>query len=340
MPAEPRRDRVITVVLTYNRKALLAQCLEAVARQTRPCDAIFVVDNASTDSTAAFVKEHWADKVSLFRLPVNIGAAGGFNASLRIAFQHEADFIWMMDDDVIPDDDCLEGLLAADRALKERGVSRAFLVPTAWTPEGHTTNVPEIDRRHNDLAYENWTALLDLNLVPVTRATFVGILLPRETVARHGLPIADMFMWGDDTEYTVRITKAAPGFIAGRSKVCHIRALSGSLSILTENDPVRVRYHKLHIRNLFYTAYRHHGKRAALGFIKRRLKTIAKLVRLGHGRKALLILTGLIDGFRFNPAIERAEEVQDHLRPVPLTDEPARAAEAAGRPAALPQRPA
>jgi hypothetical protein len=75
----------------------------------------------------------------------------------------------------------------------------------------------------------------------------------------------------------------------------------------SENDPVRVRYHRLHVRNLFYTAYRHHGKRNALGFIKRRLKTIAKLAWLGHGHKALLILMGLLDGFRFNPAVDSAD---------------------------------
>jgi len=308
MRAQPNHVRVIAVVLTYNRKTLLARCLAALLRQTRPCDAIFVVDNASTDATAAFVKEQWGDKVSLFRLPVNVGAAGGYNAGLKIAYQREADFIWAMDDDVIPEDDCLEELLAGDRALKNRGIERAFLVPTAWTPEGLSTNVPEVDRRHNAAAYENWTSLLDLNLVPVTRATFAGILLPRETIAEFGFPIADMFMWGDDTEYTVRVTKTKPGFIVGRCKVCHVRALSGSLSILTENDPVRVRYHRLHVRNLFYTAYRHHGRLAALGFIKRRLKTIAKLAWLGQGKKAWLILVGLLEGFRFNPAVESADD--------------------------------
>jgi GT2 family glycosyltransferase len=336
MSSQTRNARVIAVVLTYNRKSLLAQCLEALSRQTRPCDEIFVIDNASTDSTAEFVEEQWPGKVSLFRLPANIGAAGGFNAGLKIAYQHEPDFIWLMDDDVIPEENCLEGLLEADRALQARGVERAFLVPTAWTPEGLATNVPEIDRRHNLLAYENWFSLLDVNLVPVTRATFVGILLPRETVSQYGLPIADMFIWGDDTEYTVRISKKTPGYIVGTCKVCHLRALSGSLSILTENDPVRIRYHKLHVRNLFYTAYRHHGKRAALGFIKRRLQTIVKLARLGHGRKALLILSGLLDGFRFNPVVESAEPNQVGSRSASPAEAP-RADQSTAPPAALHQ---
>ena len=302
MSAQARHDRVIAVVLTYNRKTLLAQCLEALSRQTRPCDAIFVIDNASTDSTAAFVKEQWADKVSLFRLSGEYRSRGGFNAGLRIAYQHEADFIWMMDDDVIPDEDCLEGLLAGDRALEDRGVERAFLVPTAWTPEGTRTNVPEIDRRHNDLAYENWTSLLDVNLVPVTRATFVGILLPRETVARYGLPIADMFMWGDDTEYTVRISKTMPGFIVGPKQ-----GLPHSCAERVPEHPDRERSGSGSLPQAAHPEPVLHGIPASRKTRRPRLHQAApeddrEAHRLGHGRKALLILTGLVDGFRFNPA--------------------------------------
>jgi len=42
---------VIAVVVTHNRKKLLAECLSALARQSRPPDRVVVVDNASTDGT-------------------------------------------------------------------------------------------------------------------------------------------------------------------------------------------------------------------------------------------------------------------------------------------------
>ena len=43
--------RVAAVVVTYNRKELLMECLEALLRQTRPLQAIYIIDNASTDGT-------------------------------------------------------------------------------------------------------------------------------------------------------------------------------------------------------------------------------------------------------------------------------------------------
>ena len=46
-------ERVAAVVVTYNRKELLAQCIEALlGQQNAVCD-ILIVDNASTDGTGA-----------------------------------------------------------------------------------------------------------------------------------------------------------------------------------------------------------------------------------------------------------------------------------------------
>ena len=43
--------KVSAVVVTFNRKELLIECLEALRRQTRPLDALYIIDNASTDGT-------------------------------------------------------------------------------------------------------------------------------------------------------------------------------------------------------------------------------------------------------------------------------------------------
>ena len=42
---------ITTVIVTYNRKALLARCLTAVAGQSRKPENILIIDNASTDGT-------------------------------------------------------------------------------------------------------------------------------------------------------------------------------------------------------------------------------------------------------------------------------------------------
>ena len=106
---------VCAVVVTYNRLAMLKDCIDALERQTVPCD-ILVIDNASTDGTAEFL-EASAD-IFHIRMKENTGGAGGFNTGMREAVKRGYRYVWIMDDDTIPYPDALEKLLEADRILR------------------------------------------------------------------------------------------------------------------------------------------------------------------------------------------------------------------------------
>jgi cellulose synthase/poly-beta-1,6-N-acetylglucosamine synthase-like glycosyltransferase len=73
---------VYAVVLTFNRRDLLRQCLGAITGQTVACDAVIVVDNGSCDGTAEMVRKEFGS-VELCRVRNNIGAAGGFSLGIR-----------------------------------------------------------------------------------------------------------------------------------------------------------------------------------------------------------------------------------------------------------------
>ena len=227
------------VVVTWNRRLLLEQCLQALMSQTRACNRVLVVDNASDDGTAERLAA-WGDRITVLRLDRNTGGAGGFNAGVRAAVQGGADRVWLMDDDVLPDPQALERLLAAEQALAARGVEAAFVCSTVRTPQGALTNVAEVDGRLNDLGYAAWGEHLDLGLMATRQATFVSLLASRDQVLAHGLPLAPMFIWGDDTEYTLRLSKDRPGFVVGDSRAVHVRAAPGALSLAHETEPGRI----------------------------------------------------------------------------------------------------
>lgn len=78
-------ERVCAVIVTYNRKALLRECLKAVLSQTRPPDHVLVVDNASTDGTPEMLQEEFP-QVEVLRLPETRAGPGvprGNEAGLR-----------------------------------------------------------------------------------------------------------------------------------------------------------------------------------------------------------------------------------------------------------------
>lgn len=299
---------VCAVVLTYNRRPLLERCLDALLVQTRPCDRIMVIDNGSTDDTAAALADRWADRIDYVGLPRNIGAAGGFTAAMRAAHETEADFTWLMDDDVIPDADALEHLLRGDAALAVQGVTPSYLISRARANSGELTDVPDVDRRPNRIGFPNWAMLLDRGLVPTRGATFVSILIPRATVERHGFPLPDMYMWGEDREYTVRISRDRPGFLVGGSTVLHARATEGQLDIRTEINPERIRYHYFMVRNTTFTTLRYERKRQLVYLLARQARLAGSMLRRGRWYGATLILRGVAQGFLFHPAAPAAPQ--------------------------------
>jgi dTDP-4-dehydrorhamnose reductase len=298
--------KVIAVVLTYNRKDLLKKCLSAVYAQSRKCDSVIVIDNASTDGTEQMLLAGDFPNLKTYTLSHNIGASGGFSAGFRVAYQDGADFVWMMDDDVIPDPDALERLLDADAVLERKEVAHAFLLSTAFTEEGLVTNTPSLDQRLNKIDYQNWPALLEHSLVPLCRATFVSILVPRYTLTEHGIPIASMFIWGEDSEYTLRVSQSRPGFLVGNSKVQHLRQKSGAINIVTEDSPTRIKYHRHYIRNEVFVLRKYYRSRRLVLFVLRHVSMMIKLLLKGEVNKAQIVSRGLTESMFYAPVQEPA----------------------------------
>jgi dTDP-4-dehydrorhamnose reductase len=272
--------------------------------QTRRADRILVVDNCSTDDTLEVLAGFAPEGVEVQSLRHNVGAAGGFHEAMRLGYETGADLVWVMDDDVIAAPDALAELMHAFEVLEAREVEAPFVVSCAQDPAGVLTNVPDVDHRRNALSYENWPHLLEHGLVPVSRSTFVSALFRRTTLERYGLPIAAMFIWGEDTEYTKRVTRDAPGYMVGRSHVEHVRAVPGVLDIRTESDPVRIGWHRLQIRNRMYTDRRYQGRREALRYAVRMGRLALSLLKSGQALKARTVIQGVLMGFTFNPDVQ------------------------------------
>lgn len=184
-------DKVIAVVVTYNRNELLKRCIDALRHQTRKVDKILVINNGSTDQT-----EDWLRRQSDvdFITQKNVGGAGGFFTGIKTGFEQSFSWIWLMDDDGYPKDDALELLLEGnDEQLCLRNCSvinekdkKSFVWKT-----GKYKSIDEVQ----DPVIKN------------VSHPFNGTLIHRKIIERVGFPNANLFLWGDETEYYYRITR-------------------------------------------------------------------------------------------------------------------------------------
>lgn len=115
-------NKILAVVVTYNRLELLKRCIKGLQSQTLKDFDILIVNNGSTDGT-----KEWIDSLSKEILRIhqgNLGGAGGFYAGQKYGYDNGYEWIWMMDDDGVPDSNQLSELLkVAERYDKKNNRS-------------------------------------------------------------------------------------------------------------------------------------------------------------------------------------------------------------------------
>lgn len=220
MTAPQTHERVAVVIVTFNRAHLLRGCLDGLAAQTRPADAVFVVDNASTDETPDVIADRADLPVHAIRLTENTGGAGGFHTGVKAAYDAGYDRIWLMDDDVVAQPGCLAQLLqhggpaamvvrqGPDGRLVEKAATRFDLVnPFAIMPK-----TASVDSDYATRAEMPAT-------VPLENVAFEGFIVHRDVVAAAGLPDPTYFIFYDDCDWAIRIRRAGFAILAVRDAV-------------------------------------------------------------------------------------------------------------------------
>jgi GT2 family glycosyltransferase len=223
------QERVVAVVVTHDRRELLVEALDAIREQSRPPEAVIVIDNASRDGTADLVRDRYPD-VTLRAVAENLGGAGGFALGIACALELGAALIWLMDDDTVPHADALAELVSARQRYD--GAAPALVASrVVWTDgREHPMNTPRpkpMVRRDEVAAAER------SGCVPIRSASFVSVLVDADACVQRGLPIADYFLWNDDFEFTTRLLRNRFGLLCPSSVVVHKTRTFGS----TDADP-------------------------------------------------------------------------------------------------------
>lgn len=216
------QPEVAAVVVTYNRLELLERVLDALESQTYPVGRVYVIDNASTDGTSEYLaSRRWKRPASVITARVNTGGAGGFTRGIEAAAAGGADMFWLMDDDTLPHPDALEKLVEAyARSTGMRGKAPSFACSQVLWSDGSLCEM------NNPEPTWDWSRPLAAGgtWLDVQSCSFVSCLVSREAVRSVGLPYREYFIWYDDAEYTLRLSKWSPGVFVPESRVTHLLA--------------------------------------------------------------------------------------------------------------------
>ncbi|HVE67605.1 MAG TPA: glycosyltransferase [Solirubrobacteraceae bacterium] len=291
---------VVAVVVTFDRRAMLLECLDALAAQTAPLDDVIVVDNASDDGTAAALEGR---PVTYLRLRRNGGAAEGEHYGMAEALARRPEWVWLMDDDCAPDPDALERLLASPRAQAPDTVALAPVAVSAGR-EPLPLDRGRIRRRWG-FAPLSATPPPHGADVEIDFSTFVGPLVRGDAARRAGLPLRRAFIRNEDVEYFARLRRRGRAWMVRGATIVHRAprpftdaSLRGRAREYARPDPFDAQWKHLYaLRNLVWAGRRHGfltGPRAAayvavqalrrLLFAQRRVRAAWLTVLVGvHG---------------------------------------------------------
>lgn len=201
-PQQTSRPLLSICILTYNRSALLANCIESLAQAARGYwDKIEVIvsDNASTDGTQQTMAELSRKyPIRYFRNATNIGADRNVFAG---AARASADYVWVFSDD---DEFCANAILEILPYI-ERGFDLVIANFSIWSRDMKTLTNPGY------LSYVSQLEFKDPNLVLCTFGThlaFISGMVMRKSLlfsapeplytpfVRYGLPHAYSICYG------------------------------------------------------------------------------------------------------------------------------------------------
>lgn len=221
---------ITVVTVTYGERwPHLMQVIPAVFQQGL-VERLIIVDNASAYDVAVKIRSFfpkYLDQIKVLTQKENLGSAGGFSIGIREAYSLDAGFVYLIDDDNLPEHQAILVLYQHWSIVKDekpmallsfRYQNLPNLQRAAYGQEVHyfhdkpnsflgfsISNALQ-KRRSRTIHKSNPTNEL-IPIVNILQAPYGGLFLPRATIKQIGFPNEQLYLYADDTEYSYRIIK-------------------------------------------------------------------------------------------------------------------------------------
>jgi len=251
--AQEDLPKVGIVILNWNGKAVSSECLDSLKKTKYPNLEIYLVDNASTDGSQKHFKTNYP-WVILIENGENLGFTGGNNKGIREALKRGANYILLLNNDTIVAPDFLNELVKAGQKRGDVGILCPKIYyydypDMLWYAGGNISlfrGIPKHfgfqkkDNRKYDQEYE------------VNFITGCAFLIKREVIEKIGLLDENLFIYSEDSDWSLRALKAGyKGLYVPSSKIWHKEGIDSKKN---RGNDFRM---YLGTRNIMYVMYKH-----------------------------------------------------------------------------------
>ena len=196
--------QVFVIIVTYKGQRWYDQCFGSLRQSTIPVRTI-VVDNASNDGTAEFIKENYPE-IHLIESKENLGFGKANNIAMRYALDQGCDYVFLLNQDAWVEPDTLEKLVDIHQRHPEYGLLGPVQVNAERTKvlDGVIRFLVNPDNVNVDMFSDMMMGTVD-EVYPVAEINAAAWLLPRKTLETVGGFDPLFLHYGEDWNYLSRV---------------------------------------------------------------------------------------------------------------------------------------
>ena len=112
--------KIYVIIVTYNGSKWIEKCLSSVFKTSIQVDVI-IIDNLSTDNTVNIIEEKFSE-VTLIKSEKNLGFGKANNLGIKLALEHAADYVFLLNQDAWIEKDTIEKLVEVNQKHPEFGI--------------------------------------------------------------------------------------------------------------------------------------------------------------------------------------------------------------------------
>jgi GT2 family glycosyltransferase len=217
--------KIFIIVLNYNGKDVIKNCLASVFKIDYPDFEVVVVDNNSSDGSLEYAKNNFS-KANFIKNEANLGFSVGNNVGIRFALERMADYVLLLNNDTEVEKDFLSKLVGAAERDEKIGIASPVIFSGSnrqiWFSGG------SISWLRMKTMHEKRATTADL--YETLFITGCAMLVKAAVFKEVGLLDEDYFLYWEDVDFSVRAERAGfKNIVVSGSWVYHFEKSESNL---------------------------------------------------------------------------------------------------------------